>query len=441
MKEINLKIKNKNLFSSILKEIYNIHNCYSVTLVGSFANKFNYNTISDIDIVVISKQLDKKFFNKANNVIYRFSDDLLRISKYKKILINNNFGPLKYDNKNTLVIHLMMYDLKEHKEHVLNSPFTCFDWERSNFYIGKKLKNIYPVERLFLNDFYKSRRGIINYYNDIIENKISFSKIQFSKNSYRLKKMTFNINNKEKYLFLYHIFTNLIKNLLKFEENKKINFSSSKINKKFILITSNYSMFDNIVLNNKKKFIKSINLNTDLNKLCLTFLNLFNKYLNIYSLSSKVIFKRHLRTKYKKNIFLGSGSNPEIKKNNVIKEKNLNFDYIYSSPLKRSVMTANIYKSKLDKIIKTDLLKEIDYGKFELHSFDQVKKISPSFAKNLSQGNDPRFPKGENTKDVLKRVLIFLKKIQKQSNENKLSLVVTHNVFLRCLIGHYFNKP
>ena len=71
MKEINLKIKNKNLFSSILKEIYNIHNCYSVTLVGSFANKFNYNTISDIDIVVISKQLDKKFFNKANNVIYR----------------------------------------------------------------------------------------------------------------------------------------------------------------------------------------------------------------------------------------------------------------------------------------------------------------------------------------------------------------------------------
>ena len=47
-------------------------------------------------------------------------------------------------------------------------------------------------------------------------------------------------------------------------------------------------------------------------------------------------------------------------------------------------MTANIYKSKLDKIIKTDLLKEIDYGKFELHSFEQVKKISP-FLKNLSQ--------------------------------------------------------
>ena len=47
----------------------------------------------------------------------------------------------------------MIYDIKLHKEHVIKSPFTCYDWERSKIYRGDKLKKIFPVKNLQLNDF------------------------------------------------------------------------------------------------------------------------------------------------------------------------------------------------------------------------------------------------------------------------------------------------
>ena len=48
------------------------------------------------------------------------------------------------------------------------------------------------------------------------------------------------------------------------------------------------------------------------------------------------------------------------------------------------------------------------------------------------RGEDPPFPGGENTEAVRKRVVSFLKDQQGQVGR---TLVVTHNVVLRCLAG------
>ena len=61
----------------------------------------------------------------------------------------------------------MVYDTLNHKKHVLKSPFTCFDWERTSFYEGKKLTDIYPVLKLQLCDFINSRRGTNNFIKDL----------------------------------------------------------------------------------------------------------------------------------------------------------------------------------------------------------------------------------------------------------------------------------
>ena len=70
-----------------------------------------------------------------------------------------------------------------------------------------------------------------------------------------------------------------------------------------------------------------------------------------------------------------------------------------------------------------------------------IQQLETQFPKILSSWRlkkDPYFPKGENTKDVLNRLNIFLNKILKE--ENKIDndvLIVTHNVLLRCLIGKF----
>ena len=137
-------------------------------------------------------------------------------------------------------------------------------------------------------------------------------------------------------------------------------------------------------------------------------------------------------------IFLGQNMDPHI----LIKKipsylKRKKFDLCFSSPSKRSMETANLFCKK--KIHANNLLKEIDYGKAENLNFNQLKNKFPNLVLSWIKKKDPRFPGGESTSDVLKRVNLFLKFILKQKNLKKKILIVTHNVFLRCLLGNNYN--
>ena len=146
---------------------------------------------------------------------------------------------------------------------------------------------------------------------------------------------------------------------------------------------------------------------------------------------------RHAKTKLNsKGIFLGRKTNIGI-----INFKNNNkkfYDKIFCSPLERSKNTAKKFKTK--KIEINSDLNEINYGLYDGLTYNQLKIKNPKMIKNWSLFKDPRFPNGENLLDVSKRVNKFIKKLEIdfQNKESQNYLIVTHNVFLRCLLGKFF---
>ena len=112
------------------------------------------------------------------------------------------------------------------------------------------------------------------------------------------------------------------------------------------------------------------------------------------------------------------------------------YDTIFSSYLLRAKETAKFFQNKNNKIISDKRLNEINYGKFEGITYKKAKKIFPKITNKLDAGKSVAFPNGEDYKSVIKRLKSFIRYIVKKNI--KKTLVVTHNVVLRVLIGLYY---
>jgi len=141
---------NKRLIDYLLSYFYFDDFIENVTIVGSLEEK-KISDVADIDIVIVANQLTKDLYQQIINHAHKI--DLKSIGIDLKPKLNPTFGPLKFDEEDSIVLHLMIYDVESHKQHVINSPFTCFDWERSNKYVGKKLEEIFPVIGLNIINF------------------------------------------------------------------------------------------------------------------------------------------------------------------------------------------------------------------------------------------------------------------------------------------------
>ena len=119
--------KNKKNIVNLLNKIYAIDGVISANIVGSFAQNKKLNDIGDLDLVIISKTISKEIYSKCKLIVKKHN-----FNTKKKVKINDTFGPLKYNKNVYFTVHLMIYDIKGHVEHVIKSPFTCFDWERKN---------------------------------------------------------------------------------------------------------------------------------------------------------------------------------------------------------------------------------------------------------------------------------------------------------------------
>lgn len=424
-KKLKLKIS-----SQILENLSEIDGVISTTLVGSFGNK----QFSDIDTVVICKKLDKKIFKKCNDSCKNIVNLVNELKKKKlKIKINNTFGPLKFDNQKYLVIHLMIYDINSHIKHLINSPFTCFDWERSRLYKGLKLSEICSAVSIQLSDFLKSRRGMHDYLKDIKNNKISYRKYKWIADKFILEKKEKKLNKRDKLEFCYHIFNNSLNNFLKYKSQKNIN--SSLKHKISLLKEIDKEIVEEYLFIRRCKQRKIYETKIDLIKLTHKFIKNFIKFINIHSNQVQMFkFIRHEKTLMNDGSFLGIKRNPPIiiKKN---KPKKEHHNIIIVSPLRRSFETARYFN--FDKIIINKRLIEINYGNFEGKTFNNNDKEMNNLFLKMSTNIDKRFPGGESYKDVLLRIKIFLNEDITKLKENKI-LIITHNVVLRTIVGMYY---
>ena len=424
-------LKNKKIAFKILNSLNKNKNSLSVTLTGSYSEHFDPLKAGDIDIIIICKKLNKKFFNECISIIKKNKQKYFG-DKYK-LIINSTFGPIKFYKKNTIVFHLMIYDLKSHINHTINSPFTCYDWERSKVYVGKSLKELSAVYNLQLRDFSEARRSTQEYLKDLSKNKISYREYNFKNKKIKLKKKYFAIDQLNKRDFIYHIIKFLLINYIKYERQKNLKISKKEIQKKFLEIVKSkfdLSEFNKLILHKTKKEDTSIQ---EPKKLAKRFLNKFDQYIKKQNAINNIYFSRHKKTKVKKNIFLGQKLNPNIfeKKNNNEFTK-IKFDRCFSSPSLRCMKTAKIVAGN-KKIITNNLLKEIDYGDAEGLNLKELNQKYPEIIKFWKKALDPSFPKGESLADVNARLKKFIK--NKIIFKNVNILIFTHNVVLRCLIG------
>ncbi len=445
---MSFKYKDKlRLKKKLLINLTKINGVVSVTLVGSFWEKNNSKNFSDIDIVIILKKFNQKKYQECLRKIKKINLKEFNL-EHLQLLINPTFGPLKFDNQNSLVFHTMIYDIKSHIDHVLKSPFTCYDWERSRNYKGISLKEIFSVGNIQLIDFYASRRGVLHYLKNLEKGFISYQKYEFRNKTYFLKNKKYRINQRHKIEFSYHLCRFLLINYYKFEKQKNSHPNEKNIMLLFRKIFKQksktyYQKYKNIrnQKNKKKKNnLSSLNFVKNFSKLFLKFLNKQNK--------KKVIFIRHGETLYNDGSFLGVGRDPGIIKKKIVSKnikeiKKNKINNIFTSSLRRAVQTAELFVKNKNYVIDNDL-REKNYGKAEGLKYDDMIKLYPNIIKKWNQKKDPRFPQGENDKDLIKRLNRFKKKLIsfcQKNNKDELFLVITHNALLRCLIGSSFKLP
>lgn len=109
---------------------------------------------------------------------------------------------------------------------------------------------------------------------------------------------------------------------------------------------------------------------------------------------------------------------------------------VYTSGMKRTEETLAILYGEVPHEILTGL-REIDFGDFEMHSYDELKNWE-SYQQWLSGDNESNCcPNGESGQQMQKRVLETLDALQKQGKD---ALVVTHGGVIAAIMARLFPK-
>ena len=158
-----LKVQIKTV---IVNKLTPIEGLSSITFVGSFESSTDISLISDIDIIVIVDELSEIKFREIEKAAGSIKGVDIGLDDYK-IKLNMTFGPLKFNNENTVIFHIMVYDIVGHRKHVLESPFTCLDWEFFPAIYGKNLSDIDTnLYSLNLKDDDNLEKNILSNIND-----------------------------------------------------------------------------------------------------------------------------------------------------------------------------------------------------------------------------------------------------------------------------------
>jgi broad specificity phosphatase PhoE len=415
----------------------------SVTFTGSFIDREDLSGISDIDVVVLVRRLTADTFAACRGAVGSVSPDLLGLQKHA-LRINDTFGPLKFDEPGVVVVHLMVYDLAGHRDHVLLSPFTCLDWERSGVVEGPSLREVYPVLRLQPRDFVEARRGLRNYVEDLEAGVVSYRRYDFRDGKPTLVLDRMGVDGKAAGEFAYHIVRNTMTNYLKLIDGRNTTVAAEELGTRWKAVlpqtARHVPFFEELVA---CKLGRSRSFPVGSVERCATFLSDFEAELDqVWTRqATRVVFVRHGRTGLNDGSFLGQRRDPALVAQAIEgpPERAAKWDSVWSSPLLRARQTAGFLAP--GENVKVDVrLSEIDYGAAEGMTLGDLEREFPSVPAAWRAGQDVPFPGGESSGDVCKRLDGFLADLAASPAAGPV-LVVSHNVVLRCLLGHAYDLP
>lgn len=117
------------------------------------------------------------------------------------------------------------------------------------------------------------------------------------------------------------------------------------------------------------------------------------------------------------------------------KLKQMEISFMVSSPMQRCLQTTRFLQMGMESVVWSDL-REIDFGAWENHSFQEIAAKWPDTVNAWSNWSESfTFPDGENIGDFLERMKNLQQKIARC--EQKDLLVVTHGGVIRHLICLY----
>lgn len=422
----------------IFQRLTAIPGVLSVTLVGSFCDREDLSGISDIDVVVVCESLDRVTFDACSAAMASMSPALLGLPNHR-LFLNTTFGPLKFDQPDQVVIHLMIYDRASHRAHVLKSPFTCLDWERSRVCAGQTLAELYPVLILQPGDFLNARRSLSNYTDDLQRGVLSYRRYEFTEAGVTEQLERAHLDERLRGEYAFHIVKNLVQNYAKLLFRQNVGMTPVSLISFWRDCLPGCSEFaDEYSRLLEAKLRRDPVFSAETVEFAKDFIAAFQAEFTEQWVSSvqRITFVRHAETRLNDGSFLGQGRDPDI----LVAPARMpqEFAKVYSSPFLRAQMTARALQPRAE--LHTDArLSEINYGEVEGLPVKQLASHYPELVAAWSRGEDVPFPGGENTAAVQSRLHQFLEAI-KRKNASPI-LVVTHNVVVRCLLGELLGVP
>ena len=151
----------------------------------------------------------------------------------------------------------------------------------------------------------------------------------------------------------------------------------------------------------------------------------------------KIWFVRHAQSEYnKKHLFTG-WHNPDLTEKGIGAARELkhdlssiDFDHVFSSPLKRAADTASLIVDGRYEIKYDDRLKERSYGDWSGLNKSEIKeKVGEELFLSARRGWSTKPPNGESLEDVSSRVSSFLDILPLSGN----ILIVSHGNTIRAI--------
>ena len=428
----------------------------SATLAGSFLDEASLEGVSDIDLIVVVDRLDAERFERMESAFDRALRPELAELGYR-LRINPTLGPLKFNEPDLAVLHLMLYSRDAHVEHAIASPFTCFDWQRSAAHCKRTLAEVFPVFNLQPHHFMSSRRSVRDYLRDFEAGVVSYRELACDSSGYREVPCSKPMTVRDRHEFAYHILRFLMQNLVKLVRRANLTLRGEALLAEFFLIFPQREEETRrffAQLQSRKRAGDFSQPVGDLAEQLQAFIEAFETQFRRAFLdeATRHVAFRHgptalNRAERSERVFLGS-SDPELLPLAPIaleplatQVRELAPRVAYSSPLARcrQSLGALARQCPLPDACVNDRLREIDYGALEGQTVAASRFQHAGLFDAWRRGEDPRFPGGENTHDVTLRALAFAREHWHGADAN--SITCTHNVVLRCLVGHVLGLP